>query len=135
MICQKGDYYKNEIIHPYDLNIQHEVRLSSNQELRDWHDHWWPRHKQPYVYVDTATIAVHHLTRPQFWTLCPYSVAYSLQKFYPIEIHEFAVEVPSQMAYLIYPNNPRPEKAPLIDSFRASFRQYFTSASVSGFLL
>jgi DNA-binding transcriptional LysR family regulator len=135
MICQKGNYYKEEFIHPYSLNIQHEVRFASNHQINTWHDHWWDRNKQPYVYVDTATIAVHHLNKPPLWTICPYSVATSLEKLYPIEIHKFAVEVPSQMSFLVYPTTPRPDKVPLIEDFLAKFRQYYISKSIAGFLL
>ena len=135
MICQKGDYYKDEFIHPFSLNIQHEVRFASNHEISTWHDQWWNRNKQPYVYVDTATIAVHHLNKPPLWSICPYSVATSLKKLYPIEIHEFATEVPSQMSFLVYPNTPRSDKAPLIESFLTEFRRYYLSQSIAGFLL
>ena len=135
MICQRGSQYKDQFIHPYSLDIQHEVRLASNHAITAWHDQWWNPQKQPHVLVDTATLAVHHLNTPTAWAICPYYVAKSLQKLYPIDVHEFATEVPAQMSFLMYPNNPRPDKAPLMESFLLSFRQYFHTQSIPGFLL
>lgn len=135
MICRKGDHYKGEFIHPQSLNIQDEILLAANPEIEAWHNYWWDRYKQPYAYVDTARMAAYHLTEPRFWALCPYSVAQSLQENFPLEIHEFATDVPYQMSYLLYHQFPKPDKAALVENFVMAFKQFYGSSQIAGFLL
>ena len=135
MICSQKNYYHDELIHPSSLNIRDEIHLASNPEIDFWHNTWWKNYHQPHMYVDTAMMAVYYLSEPQFWTLCPYSVAKSLKEIFPIEIHPFSVESPVQMSYLIYHQTPKPNKAALIDEFKKEFKRFYTSTDLPGFLL
>ncbi len=125
MICGMGSQYTADAVHPKDLDARNEIRLASNPEISTWRQRNWDNASQPYMYVDTATMAVRYLTEPHLWSLCPYSVALSLQKQVPIEIHPFAVEVPQQMSYLILHNDPKPDKMPMLSACKDLLRRFY----------
>lgn len=135
MICPKGDYYGEEKIQPETLDIRNEVKLAVNPEIQNWHNYWWKRTAQPYVYADTATIVACYLTQPQLWAICPCSAAKSLQERYPLEIHEFGVKVPFQTSFLLYHQSPKANKAAALHKFIEAFQQYYLAEKTDGFLL
>jgi len=135
MVCHRGKYYSESCIHPESLDVSKEVRLAMNPEIQNWHNYWWDRFKQPYIYADTAMISAYFLTDERLWSICPLSVAKSLIELYPVEIHEFSVEVPYQVSYIMYPQYPRLGKEKIIRDFLTSFQNYYHEKKIDSFLL
>lgn len=133
MVCHCGNYYVSGSIHPGQLNISDEVHLAANQHINAWHDLWWDKTKQPYLYADTASLIAHLLREPKLWAVCPLSVANELCALFPLEIHEFSVDVPQQVSSLLYHQTPRMEKKAVIHNFVNSFREYYSEAQIEGF--
>jgi len=133
MVCLHGRHYPGGPIHPKDLDVADEVRLASNPQIEAWHDSWWEPTRQPYCSVDTAAVAAHMLRTPNLWAVCPRSAAAELVNLFPVEIHEFTVEVPSQVSYLCYHKSPRLEKKAQIQGFIAAFQEYYRDLDMEGF--
>lgn len=135
MICHQGGGYPPGPIHPSELRVADEVRLAANQKIVAWHDMWWDRAKQPYIYADTAALVAHLLKEARLWSACPYSVARELGELFPIEIHEFSVDAPHQVSFLLCHRTPRMEKKAVLNGFISEFRQYYRSCGTEGFCL
>lgn len=135
MVCLRGDYYPSGPIHPQSLDVVNEVRLASNQQIKNWHNTWWDYAEQPYYFVDTAAVAAHLIRTPPLWAVCPRSAATELVSLFPMEIHEFSVEVPFQVSYLCYHRSPRLEKKIQIQSFISAFQAHYRQRNIEGFCL
>lgn len=135
MVCLRDGNYAPGPIHPQRLDVADEVRLASNQQIEVWHDSWWNPTKQPYCFVDTAAVAAHLLHAPKLWVVCPLSAASELVNLFPVEIHEFTVEVPSQVSYLCYHKTPRLEKKTQLQAFIAAFQDFYRGQNIEGFCI
>ena len=125
MICPRGEYSQFDAIHPEHLDQADEVRLRSSMKIEQWRDQYWPESKQPYINVDTYSLATQFLNQPRRWAICPRFVAESLIKTHPLDMHEFAVEGPHRISYLIYHESMRPDKTEAIRVFVEAFKKRY----------
>lgn len=102
MVCPVGGSYPEGPIHPSALQKRNEVFFAWNTQVEEWNNEWWDEMESPYVKVDSTGLLRTFLTEPQFWAVCPASVATSMEADGLVEIHSFVEAPPNRICYMLH---------------------------------
>ncbi|MDF2875024.1 MAG: benM 1, partial [Sporomusa sp.] len=117
VVLRRSDtcHYGTNLIHPHELNSDHElyVKWSSNYQI--WHDKWWDPLCWGRNRVATALVIPALLQSSDMWAIVPLSVALSALKSSPFSMFYLSEAPPERIVYKLTHRDP---KASAVQSLR-----------------
>jgi DNA-binding transcriptional LysR family regulator len=126
-LCRKNsDYAQAKIIHPSELDVNHEIYIFWGHLYQSWHDHWW---SQPYlqrVQLNTSPLIHAFLSTNLHWTIIPLSLAKNLQRTGDYHIFYLSDSPPDRTYYKIthkYPKSDTIKSLEILEYYLESIKQ------------
>lgn len=85
-----------------ELNPRHEIRTHWDQNFDAWHNYYFGPAAVPRIYLDEMGFLQYFTQNGDNWAFLPMSIANSMKKNAPVEIHELDINPPDRTLYYLY---------------------------------
>lgn len=123
LVCHKGSY-PSGAIDPKLLHCSDEVYMNWGTDLQAWHKVQWGSIATPSIKVDITGLLGTFLDHPMRWTICPASVANSLNERRDVDIHDMTEPPPNRVSYYVRHVSPLSNRLDGIAQFKAQFSAF-----------
>lgn len=93
-------------VHTRELDPNHEIFLSWDNNYQIWHDQWIARMPRPRIAIDTIALAQRMWDQDRYWMIAPVSVIQEFCKTRPFYISEIENQPPDRICYKVTHKNP-----------------------------
>ncbi len=101
------DRTEHQLVHPQDLDPDHELYQTGGASYKIWHDQWWNPLHTSRVRLDTAQLVLSFLCNEQQWAIVPLSVAKMAKSKGHFHMFPLAENPPERAVYKITHKYPR----------------------------
>lgn len=101
MLIANNRFKYGELVHPTELNPEHEIRLPWYPEFDMWHNYWFKPFVNYNIYLDQMTLLEYFLLWKDTWAIVPASVAYNLSKPSNVTISAIKEGPPDRIIYYL----------------------------------
>lgn len=111
---------ETELIHPQELDSNHELYFPAGLSYQIWHDQWWNPSCNNRICMDNAQLLFSFLYDEQQWIILPLSVAEMAKSKGNFSISRLSEHPPERVCYKIthkYPQASTIESLKVLDSY------------------
>lgn len=117
LVCHKGTYPPDTVIHPSDLNPAEELRWNYIYEYANWHDQWFDPNCAVNLQLDSASMILNFLGHAGRWSIMPASVVRCFQHRNDIAFFRIVPSPPQITYYKVEQLHPRESRRTSIHRF------------------
>ena len=99
---------ESAMVHPRDLDPEHELYLSAGLSYKLWHDQWWDPGNTTCIRLDSAQLVLSFFCSEKQWAILPFSVAMMAKSRGDFKIFHLAGSPPQRIVYKISHKHPKP---------------------------
>lgn len=85
-----------------ELDTRREIRTRWDRNFDTWHDYYFGSSAIPRIYLDEMGFLQYFTQSGDNWAFLPVSIARTMVKNAPLEIHELDIEPPNRTVYYLY---------------------------------
>ena len=108
------------VIHPRELDTQHEIFLPWGEEYSSWHAYWWDPFSISRVNIDNSNILLKLLENKEKWAIVPKYIAEDMSSTY--KIFELADRPPDYVVYKLTHKNSTTLSKQAINCFNECYQ-------------
>ena len=98
---------ESDVVHPRDLNPEHELYLSAGISYKLWHDQWWDPLSTNCIRLDSAQLVLSFFCSEKQWAILPLSVAKMAKTRGEFKIFYLAESPPHRSVFKITHKHPK----------------------------
>lgn len=98
---------ESTVIHPRDLNPEHELYLSAGISYKLWHDQWWDPLNSNCIRLDSAQLVLSFFCSEKQWAILPLSVAEMAKSRGNFKIFYLSAPPPHRFIFKITHKHPK----------------------------